>query len=174
MNKETISIIQNEQGVCISKFESGYFKQIGTGNDVQESVKDLLLKIKIDEAKDAEEKNKIFIKENLEEAVNICIDLYNQVGPDYFDLNRLINKTGLSKEEALLRLNFLTVFELAQPDRKSNIGKRWKLAVSSKDLKAYYFNQSEKWLSLHKYYKELGKQLDKIKESKSEKTKKKG
>lgn len=157
--EEKILIKKNENGVFTSNFEGELFSEEGNGTTILESVENLFYEIKLNEADGQEERTKVFIAANMEKARDMAVELFNIMGPDAFGISLIINKSGLSKDGAKLKLNFLTQFGFVQSDRPSGAGQKWNIVISSQDLQQYYFNQAEKWESTSKYYRGLGDQL---------------
>jgi hypothetical protein len=160
--KDKIEIKSIETGEITAKFEKSEVTEIGKGNSAKEAVENLFYLIESNEKKTAHEKEKLFIEKNMKMAKELATQFFLKTGPDYFTLQQFTNKTEIEKEDAKLRLNFLTQFGLVQPDRKKGAGKRYKIEVDSESLKQYYFNEAEKWESTSKYYRALSEELDSV------------
>jgi len=160
--EDKIKVQKNEGENFTASFESGVYSEIGIGLTVKEAVENLFYKIESNEKESAEEKQKFFIEQNMEKAKKMAVDLFNVMGPDSFDIFKFKNKTGIEKEEAKLRLNFLANFGLVQPDRKRGVGMKFKIVIDSQTLQAYYYNEAQKWEATAKYYKALGEELSNV------------
>ncbi len=160
--EDSIKIKLSEENIFTAKFESGAFEEEGNGLTAREAVEDLFYKIDLNQMQSEEEKIKLFISKNIKPAKKIAIDLFNILGPDFFTISEFKNKTGLSREESDLRLDFLINFGLVQADREKGAGQRFKIILDSQTLQQHYFNESEKWQATAKYYKALSDELSNL------------
>lgn len=168
MRKESIEIVQKDNGVFVSKFAGELGDKEGNGVTIEESVKDLFFQISLSEAKNENERVKLFIEEKRPEALKIAKEVFNLMGVDYFEVIDYVNKSKQSKEEVKLKLNFLGNFGLLQADRRKGAGQRWKVVLETDDLINHYEAEASKYEATMKYYVALKDQLLELKRKENE------
>ena len=107
----------------------------------------------------------------------LALEFFTKIGPEPFTIGKLIHEFSFSREEAEVRLDYLSEFGFI---KKSSEGKKgakkevkWILVVSGEDLIKHYTSQHDKFDSTAQYYKGLSDQIlelekaDKEDESKS-------
>jgi len=126
--KRTVEI-KKENNQFVSNISGG--EEIGYGNNLHESLKDLAFRIELSSIEGEDEKYANYIVQKQPIAFELFTALYSIMGDKWFELKQLLNKLDEPKEVVLLKLNFLSQFKYVKTDRPlRSPGIRFQLACS--------------------------------------------
>lgn len=154
-----ITTAEQVDGKFVSTFGNGSVPPsvTGEGQTLEESVRDLLYKHKLQIAKTEQEKIDLFLKEHYDEALKIALKFHEKLGMfRETKFSTIIKEFPEETEEHLrLQLNFLQQFGMANADKTAGRGKKWSFIIKPESLKGYYLEKLEEAKHVCVYFQEM-------------------
>lgn len=135
MNRFTIEVNKRDNGVFNGQFNSGlkFEGNDAYGNTVEECLKDLVFRMEQQSINTEEDRYKNYLKAKRSMAFHLTKQFLQIIGNNWFDIKMLTDKTEETKEDLLLKMEFLEQFGFIEVDRPNGAGKRYRIIMSEEE-----------------------------------------